>query len=128
VRKQSCLLQFSGVRDGEDPAAAYSSGNSLALINTKDLRVITGASVGMDGGGAAGPASEGTGTFMVQKFVKSKGPHAFIIRQTVERGMPPTAWCISNRQPYGGEIDHPDSLLLAGPQILGRFTTTPQAN
>lgn len=42
--------------------------------------------------------------------------------------MPPTAWCISNRQPYGGEIDHPDSLLLAGPQILGRFTTTPQAN
>lgn len=35
VRKQSCLLQFTGVRDGEDPAAVYSSGNSLALINTK---------------------------------------------------------------------------------------------
>lgn len=43
--------------------------------------MITGASVGMDGGGVAGPASEGTGTFVVQKFVKSKGPHAFIIRQ-----------------------------------------------
>lgn len=41
--------------------------------------------------------------------------------------MPPTAWMISNRQPYGEEIDHPDSLLLAGPQLLGRFTTTPQA-
>lgn len=41
--------------------------------------------------------------------------------------MPPTAWMISNRQPYGEEIDHPDSLLLAGPQLLGRFTTTPLA-
>ncbi len=42
--------------------------------------------------------------------------------------MPPTAWMISNRQPYGEEIDAPDSLLLAGPQLLGRFTTTPLAN
>lgn len=41
--------------------------------------------------------------------------------------MPPTAWAISNRQPYGEEINHPDSLLLAGPQVLGRFTTTPLA-
>lgn len=41
--------------------------------------------------------------------------------------MPPTAWMINNRQPYGEEIDHPDSLLLAGPQLLGRFTTTPLA-
>lgn len=41
--------------------------------------------------------------------------------------MPPTAWMISNRQLYGEEIDHPDSLLLAGPQLLGRFTTTPLA-
>lgn len=35
VKKQSCLLQFTRVRDGEDPAAVYSSGNSLALVNTK---------------------------------------------------------------------------------------------
>lgn len=42
--------------------------------------------------------------------------------------MPPTAWMISNRQPYGEEIEAPDSLLLAGPQLLGRFTTTPLAN
>lgn len=41
--------------------------------------------------------------------------------------MPPTAWMISNRQSYGEDIDHPDSLLLAGPQLLGRFTTTPLA-
>ena len=53
--------------------------------------------------------------------------HALLLKKTVERGMPPTAWMISNRQPYGEEIDHPDSLLLAGPQILGRFTTTPLA-
>lgn len=41
--------------------------------------------------------------------------------------MPPTAWMISNRQPYAEEIERPDSLLLAGPQLLGRFTTTPLA-
>eukprot|EP00903_Cladosiphon_okamuranus_P014535 g13482.t1 len=127
VRKQSCLLPLSGLREGEDQAAVYSTGNTLSLVNTKDLRVITGASIGTDGGKAAGAVIEGSGPFVVQKFVKSKGPHAFIVRQTVERCLPPTAWMISNRQPYGEEIDHPDSLLLAGPQLLGRFTTTPLA-
>eukprot|EP00752_Nemacystus_decipiens_P003390 g3137.t1 len=127
VRKQSCLLPFSGLREGEDQAAVYSTGNTLSLVNTKDLRVITGASMGTDGGKAAEAVAAGGGPFLVQKFVKSKGPHAFVVRQTVERGMPPTAWMISNRQPYGEEMDHPDSLLLAGPELLGRFTTTPLA-
>lgn len=36
VRKQSCLLPFSGrCLEGDDPSAVYSSGNSLALVNTK---------------------------------------------------------------------------------------------
>lgn len=43
--------------------------------------MITGASTGADGGKAAEVVPEGAGTFLVQKFVKSKGPHAFIIRQ-----------------------------------------------
>ncbi len=40
--------------------------------------MITGAAMGVDGGKAV---TEGGGPFVVQKFVKSKGPHAFIIRQ-----------------------------------------------
>lgn len=39
--------------------------------------------------------------------------------------MPPTAWTISNRQPYGEQTGGPDSLLLAGPALLGRFITAP---
>ncbi len=35
VRKQSCLFPLSGLRDGDDPAAVYSTGNTLALVNTK---------------------------------------------------------------------------------------------
>lgn len=59
----------------------------FTTICSKDLRVITGASIGGDGGkassggGAGGAVTEGAGTYVVQKFVKSKGPHAFIIRQ-----------------------------------------------
>ncbi|CAM9697958.1 unnamed protein product, partial [Laminaria digitata] len=125
VRKQSCCLPFSGLREGQDDRAAmYSNGNNLSLVNTRDLRVITGASA-VDGGGGAATGAGGGDTFLIQKFVKSKGPHAFIVRQTVQRGMPPTAWTISNRQPYGEEINGPDSLLMAGPALLGRFATTP---
>lgn len=64
---------------------------------------------------------------MYTPFTPSPPDHPKLYHKTVERGMPPTAWMISNRQPYGEEIDHPDSLLLAGPQLLGRFTTTPLA-
>ena len=39
--------------------------------------------------------------------------------------MPSTAWIISNRQPYGEEINCPDSLLMADPALLGRLETTP---
>lgn len=56
--------------------------NFLRLLpkkQIKDLRVITGAST-IDGGGVATGAGGGD-TFLIQKFVKSKGPHAFIIRQ-----------------------------------------------
>lgn len=35
VRKQSCLLPLSGLKEGEDQAAVYSTGNSLSLVNTK---------------------------------------------------------------------------------------------
>lgn len=35
VRKQSCLFPLSGLREGDDPAAVYSTGNALALVNTK---------------------------------------------------------------------------------------------
>lgn len=35
VRKQSCLLPLSGLREGEDKAAVYSAGNALSLVNTK---------------------------------------------------------------------------------------------
>lgn len=51
---------------------------------TKDLRVITGAAA-IDGGGGGGAATGAGGgdTFLIQKFVKSKGPHAFIVRQVI---------------------------------------------
>lgn len=35
VRKQSCLLPLSGLREGDDQAAVYSTGNALSLVNTK---------------------------------------------------------------------------------------------
>lgn len=35
VRKQSCLLPYSGLREGDDKAALYSNGNSLSLVNTR---------------------------------------------------------------------------------------------
>ena len=35
VRKQSCLLPFGGFDSGHDPAALYSNGNSLSLVNTR---------------------------------------------------------------------------------------------
>lgn len=38
VRKQSCLLPLSGLREGDDQAAVYSTGNSLSLVNTKVSR------------------------------------------------------------------------------------------
>lgn len=37
----------------------------------------------------------------------------------------PTAWMISNRQPYCEEINAPSSLLLAEPTLVGCFATTP---
>lgn len=41
VRKQSCLLPFSGVRsERDDPSAVYSNGNTLALVNTKVRQLL----------------------------------------------------------------------------------------
>lgn len=40
VRKQSCLLPFSGLGGGDDRGATYSDGNSLGLVNTKVRRCI----------------------------------------------------------------------------------------
>ena len=53
---------------------------------TKDLRVITGAAA-IDGGAGGGTATGAGGgdTFLIQKFVKSKGPHAFIVRQVIDQ-------------------------------------------
>lgn len=39
VRKQSCLLPFGGLDGGDDPAALYSNGNNLSLVNTQVNRV-----------------------------------------------------------------------------------------
>lgn len=66
------------------------SENGWCLLQ-QDLRAISGASIGTDGGKASGVVAEGGGPFLIQKFVKSKGPHAFIVRQvwcttkTIER-------------------------------------------
>ena len=35
VRKQSFFFPFSGLREGQDPAAMYSAGNNLSLVNTR---------------------------------------------------------------------------------------------
>lgn len=59
----------------------YGTSTLSFCVFRKDLRVITGASMSADGGKVAGAVVEGGGPFLVQKFVKSKGPHAFIVRQ-----------------------------------------------
>lgn len=38
VRKQSCLLPYSGLREEDDQSALYSNGNSLSLLNTRVRR------------------------------------------------------------------------------------------
>lgn len=43
----------------------------------------------------------------------------------VENNLPPTAWVVSNRQPYEKENEPSESLLLAGPATIERFVTTP---
>lgn len=43
--------------------------------------MITGAATGRDGVRIA--MNDGGEPFLVQKFVKSKGPHAFIVRQVL---------------------------------------------
>lgn len=35
VRKQSCILPLTRLEDGDDPAAVYSDGNTLTLVNTR---------------------------------------------------------------------------------------------
>lgn len=57
---------------------------------SKDLRVITGAT-GRDlggGGRSTAPTTDAGEPFLIQKFIKSKGPHAFIIRQVYFPGSP----------------------------------------
>ncbi|CAN0208380.1 unnamed protein product, partial [Discosporangium mesarthrocarpum] len=132
---------------------------------SQDLRAITGVATaahdpGGGGGGGAPPGVIGEGgyPFVIQKFVKSRGPHAFIVRQAcvLEYATRPIAWMISNHKGYGGDIDNEagptaaaataaamaagggvggggaggrggrgESLLLAGPALIGRFITTP---
>ncbi|CAM9622451.1 unnamed protein product, partial [Choristocarpus tenellus] len=96
-----------------------------------------GAAGGTRGGGGAavafppGVMGEDGEPFVIQKFIKSKGPHAFIRRQVLEHGRSPTAWMISNNRPYGGDIKEGEaggggeSLVLAGSGLLGRLVTTP---
>lgn len=52
VRKQSCLLPFSGLREGDDQAAVYSTGNALSLVNTKvsEQEMRGGRDGGREGG------------------------------------------------------------------------------
>ncbi|CAM9160706.1 unnamed protein product, partial [Chrysoparadoxa australica] len=38
--------------------------------------------------------------FVIQAFVKSRGPHAYIIRQMLHHNKPATAWMISNKRKY----------------------------
>lgn len=53
------------------------------IAHGQDLRIVTGALTAADGGGDGGAITtvDGGAPFLVQKFVKSKGPHAFIVRQ-----------------------------------------------
>lgn len=49
----------------------------------------------------------------------------------MEYNLPPTAWIISNKQPFGQQHNNEngepkESLLLAGPNFIGRFVTTPK--
>lgn len=76
-----CLLRIVYMVFKVGACRACPMKSSWHLLFKKDLRVITGASTGADGGKATEVVPEGAGTFLVQKFVKSKGPHAFIIRQ-----------------------------------------------
>lgn len=42
---------------------------------------MTGATVVREAGGVPAPVADGGDPFVIQKFIKSKGPHAFIVRQ-----------------------------------------------
>ncbi|CAM9803791.1 unnamed protein product, partial [Sphacelaria rigidula] len=129
VRKQSCPVPVTTLRPGDDQDAVYSDGNTLSLANTRDLRVLMGATITIEGHGPPSVADGGE-PFVLQKFIKSKGPHAFIVRQVMEHNLLPTAWIISNKQPFGGQgendpgVKAKDSLLMASPNYIARFITT----
>lgn len=47
----------------------------------QDIRRLTGAAAVKEGEGSAPPITDNGEPFALQKFIKSRGPHAFIVRQ-----------------------------------------------
>lgn len=46
------------------------------------------------------PSSSTPGVFVVQRFIKCKGPNAFVTRAVWKANKPPQAWVITNKTSY----------------------------
>ena len=64
----------------------YFTGNNTRVINTHDVSEI----------GAQMESANTEDTFLIQRYIKCKGPQASILRGVVQRGKPAQAWSISN--------------------------------
>ncbi|OQR84762.1 hypothetical protein ACHHYP_12967 [Achlya hypogyna] len=74
-------------------------GNNIKLLSTTELRSALTKAVGT-------PV-----TFALQKFVKAKGPKAFLVRAIYKAGRAPSGWMINNKVPYqagAGAEETPD--------------------
>ncbi|KAF0686073.1 Aste57867_22038 [Aphanomyces stellatus] len=76
------LLSKSGL------AGVTTTGNNIKLYNTVELK------------SALSKAAGSPVTFALQKFVKPKGPKAFVVRAIYKQSRPPTGWMITNMVPF----------------------------
>ncbi|RHY79399.1 hypothetical protein DYB31_015221, partial [Aphanomyces astaci] len=70
------------------PSATTTGGNQIKLYNTLELKSALAKAIGS-------PV-----TFALQKYVKPKGPKAFIVRAVYKAGRPACGWTITNKAPF----------------------------
>ncbi|RLO03818.1 hypothetical protein DYB28_005749, partial [Aphanomyces astaci] len=70
------------------PSATTTGGNHIKLYNTLELKSALVKAIGS-------PV-----TFALQKYVKPKGPKAFIVRAVYKAGRPACGWTITNKAPF----------------------------
>jgi len=57
-------------------------------------------------------SSSGQGLFVIQRFIKCKGPNAFVTRAHWRKGKPPQSWVITNKTSFfDARLDEHDKYI-----------------